>query len=120
MPNPELYMKKFNVSKGQIYGEYVLSSVKCIESLVVRYQEYKYQIIIKADYVGKNIKPSISKVNNFNDIFYNHISNNLIIYTHYGNPYECTFLYNSPIIEYNDDYSKINMLYIGHARRIKK
>ncbi len=135
MPEPELFMsarKGFDVLKDQVYGDYTLASVSCTETVVVRFNQYRYTIKIIA--VCED-QPSRQKMEKFIDLFNQHIAGSKIIRTPSGRPYISYFDYSDeaekvgdlrgytypqPSAKHDSDYSHVTLTYYGFAKRISE
>ncbi len=132
MPEAELFLSKsggFDVKEGNKYANYTLTTVNCLETSLVQWNQYKYKTVIKAKCKDK---PSESKMNSFIEKFDEHIPEYKIIRTPSGRPYVCWFNYQGqhpkrgkegfpePKIEHSKDYSEITLTYYGFAIRVSE
>lgn len=86
MPKFNSYIKGFNLFQGEKMGGYNLNSIKGSHIEVVRYRKYKYPITLSFANVSGNGNPKLLLKS-----LKNKVKNPEIIYTHWGNPYECHF-----------------------------
>jgi len=95
MPSAQAFLAGFNLHKNLKFGNYILVSVKINHIQIIRYRQYKYpiQLTFRLDdsTEGSLPKDLLSDVKEYT-------KGSRVIYTSYGNPYECTF--GSPTIAF--------------------
>ena len=82
MPDLESFKHGFNLIKNKNYAGYFLKDIQGVHEAVIKYKEYRYHLTLIYT-IGVN--PQMSEEEFFN----NHIFEDKIIVTHYGNPYMC-------------------------------
>ena len=84
MPEPELYLKGYNLQKGMTLSGYKLIDIDIKHSTVKRYREYNYPIVMRWENIGGNIDTFIHNLDS-------HVKTDRVINSAYGNPYSCNF-----------------------------
>lgn len=120
MPDADLFLKGFEVSKESKFGDYVISSINIQHIQEVRWNEYSYPMIFDLSWQGKGV-PTKKEAEDMLQQFKEHVSDIKVIYTPSGRPYKCTFVW--PIgskfkVEEIDKYNKIQVKCTGYAKRI--
>jgi len=90
MPKVPKYLSGFNISKGLILDGYRLDDIDIGHVTIQRYKKYQYPTKM----VWTQIAPGMSNPvdpQTFVHSLSNYLGNNKIIYTAYGNPYNCNF-----------------------------
>lgn len=111
MPHFDKFIHGFGLTYGLTLGDYRLTSVEGSEQSVKRYREYKYPITLTFTKITS--KPG-NTLNLLTDLRAQ-ISKSRVIYTSYGNPYQCTI--ENPHIE-SLSGNKVVITMLGHAHRI--
>lgn len=85
MPKVQKYLSGFQLYEGLILNGYKLKQLSVQHQQIVRYQEYSYPTQMIWEKIDPNTNP---------DILINKLNEKLtdrVIYTSYGNPYQCNF-----------------------------
>ncbi|HLX52372.1 MAG TPA: hypothetical protein VKR58_00425 [Aquella sp.] len=86
MPKPREYLNGYQIRQGMNLAGYTLKSVDLKHETISRYHEYHYPIVMIWE--PRSNAGSLSTLVNQLD---NHVSKDRVIYTEYGNPYQCHF-----------------------------
>jgi hypothetical protein len=111
MPNPEAFLHGFKIKKSMIIADYRLDEISIEHVTIKRYKQYEYPIEMTFTYIGENSPNPDLLLADLKDL----TSEDIVIYTSYGNPYECSFGNPSIISEGND---QITISSEGHSYRI--
>lgn len=86
MPSPEDFLKGFGLEKGLEISGKIISKITIKHLVISQYYEYHFPIVIEF----KDLDADITKEQFFKN-FKKYINkyNNVIVNSHYGNPYEC-------------------------------
>ena len=113
MPDSGRFDKGFNLEDGSKLGKYTIETHFNNERSIIRYKEYSYDITIKFINNRRRVFTQ-EEIEDLKRLFSNSISSSRIIYTAYGNPYECSITINH---SYED-----GIYYVfeckGHAYRV--
>lgn len=114
MPEPAKFLKGYDLQKGKIFAGSEIQSAKSDHIKVKLFREYKYNIIV-------TFKSNVNhEVKNLINVLNQKMSEERVIYSHYGNPYLCSIEKIKPNdVEYHDN-NQIVVYMTGHAVRIKK
>ena len=89
MPDPGRFDKGFNLENNSKFGKYIIASHSNVETAIRSYQEYSYNITIKFINNRGGVF-TFPEINDLKNVFESSISSDRIIYTAYGNPYNCS------------------------------
>ena len=111
MPGLKDYLRGFGIRNGLQLSGYVLTNINGSHNAVITYREYEYPLELTFTPQNYDADPD-PLLHNLREM----TSGTEIIYSSYGNPYECDF--GTPHIKYvtPDDQVVINT--IGHAYRV--
>ena len=110
MPTLSEYLQGFNIHQGLIIQGYILSQIMGTEHSVTRYREYKYDITLIFEPHQLHTKPQ-----NLIQGLDAYTNSPKIVYTEYGNPYQCNF--GQPYIAHiSSDVVIIKT--VGHSHRV--
>jgi len=86
MPAQKEYLEGYGLHEGMILAGHQLMNINLKHETIATYREYRYPIVM----MWKNIDSKYSTQNLINTLD-QHVRNDRVIYTKYGNPYECHF-----------------------------
>jgi len=86
MPKSEKYLSGFGLERGSYLEGYHLKDIKINHVTVKRYREYTYPTILIWEVYDRS-----SNLENFKSHLESYLSDDRVIYTQYGNPYQCQF-----------------------------
>jgi len=109
MPKEKEYLKGFGLYNGMELAGYILDRIELKHETVSTYKEYRYPIVMH--WRNVNGRDNSELINALND----HVSEDKVIYTQYGNPYQCHFGRLDHHYE-NGDHLVVNA--IGYCQRI--
>lgn len=106
MPDPHKFTTDFGFIKGNTYAGYLLENIISCHEIVIKYKEYRYYIELFYKIVSPSITPQ--------EFFDQHVFEDRIITTEYGNPYKCHLQkYN-----YEVENDTIKIILEGYSERI--
>jgi len=93
MPEPSVYLQGFSVRQGMQFGRYVLANITISHSPVKEYRQYEYPIELTFHYAGGHASGVVtqSDVQDLIQQVQEYVGGTRVIYTQWGNPYECQF-----------------------------
>ncbi len=111
MPGLSQFLSGFGIYKGLQLADYILQNIQGDEQQIVRYREYEYpiQIVFTPQYGQVSSQTLLSQFNQM-------VSGKRIIYSSYGNPYECNF--GNPQITQISANGTVVIETIGHSYRV--
>ena|SRR5579864_1278139 len=112
MPKPAEYLRGFDLAKGDELAGFMLRSISVKHITITRYQEYEYDITM----VWRRTKRN-AKSNALLRELDKKTSTSRVIYTRYGNPYQCDF---GKDWDYDDDGEEVTIRTTGHCHRVRK
>lgn len=83
MPDYAAFLKGFGIKKGIIVDNYKLNEIHITHNVIQQYRQYEYHITLIFDGQGDDNKLLLN--------LKNYVKGNRIIYSKYGNPYNCNF-----------------------------
>ena len=86
MPAPKEYLRGYDLHEGMVLAGYQLVSIDLKHETVSTYKEYRYPIVMFWKNIDHNRNPQdlITALDQ-------HVAKDRVIYTSYGNPYQCHF-----------------------------
>jgi len=85
MPDIDRFLKGFHIYQGLVLDGYQLTNTSSTEQQIVRYRKYSYPITLTFTFTGKHSKTDLLP------LLKRHVGGKKVIYSEYGNPYECSF-----------------------------
>jgi len=104
MPNPTAFLKKFKLTH---VGDFQMYNYDVKHTEVVRYREYSYSGILYYDGKGN--------YEDFKREFNHKVSESVVVFSDYGNPYECHI----ESVRFQRKENDIIVTFLGRAFRIK-
>ena len=108
MPDSDDFVKGFDFFKGDSYDGYLLESINASHSVIKKYKEYSYHIILTYDTKHKDV--------NDEEFFNYHVFEDKIINSRYGNPYKCSLIKKN----FSINGTKLTIELEGHSYRVHK
>lgn len=110
MPEPELFIRGFDIYEGMNISGYRLSKLDIDHHTVVKWNVYSYPI--KMIWVGEGKIPSL--ISEFRKL----VDREIIIRSSSGRPYKCLFLGKSKTLTYHVQPGKVIIMCTGYAKRV--
>ena len=113
MPEPDLFLKGFNLNVGTKLGDFTVKNSSASEKKLSR-GHYSYNVTVEFSF-SKNI----TDLNNLKQQIYSLTQEERVINSRYGNPYACSIkLIESPVVRYQTDENTITYRFTGGSDRI--
>lgn len=121
MPDPETFLRGFNISEKNKYGSYIIKEIDISEKTIVRYNEYSYPIKIIMSWKG-NTSPKEEEAKDMIKELRKYVSGDRIIRSKAGRPYRCLFIhpYGEDFTYNLSDLKLIELLCTGHSKRVSE
>jgi hypothetical protein len=115
MPAEKEFLGGFGIHERAQYGQYQIQSISIEHISVKRYREYKYPIKIIFTPILTIPRDRINPRDSY-QAFLNSIAGTKIIYSDYGNPYECNI--DEETVELDPEAGNIIAQLMGHSYRV--
>lgn len=116
MPTADQFIEGFHLHRGQQFGNYVITNIKCEERQVQRWNSYEFHIQIFLNWTPSNsIQQTEHDINNLQHNFDLYVRDEKIIRSNSGRPFICNF--NVREIPLSRIGNKIILNYLGFAQR---
>lgn len=120
MPEPELFLSGFNVSRSMVLNNYRLDNIVISHNAIKRYNEYAYPIKLDFNWIGRTNPTEQDMKKLYHDLA-TKVSGIRVIRTPSNRPYECTFFWplgTEGIVDHSDNYREVDFTFSGYAKRI--
>jgi len=108
MPKVPQYLTGFGLQQGSTMAGYVLDKIQIEHDEMVRYREYQYPTTL----TWRKQDPG-ANYNQFKQQLTNYLGLMKVIYTSYGNPYDCNF----GTLNFTDNGTTVTVVSTGRCTR---